>query len=130
MHQPFNHTANLESRDRKIVFLDYNACFKGRVILNLHCKELLISRNTSFEEHIILYHPLSTSPTTNQTFTQLITHWSQSYKFLDIYHKIVYLNHITILLNPYQYQIPTMILNLSLLIIILITHLSLLSQTL
>ena len=60
-----SHRTKLDARARKSVFLGYAVGFKGFVLLDIHTREIHISRHVSFHEHILPYPPSSSSITTD-----------------------------------------------------------------
>jgi hypothetical protein len=50
-----SHRTKLCPRARKSVFLGYSVGFKGSVLLDLHSREIYISRNVIYHEHILPY---------------------------------------------------------------------------
>jgi hypothetical protein len=60
-----SHRTKLDARARKSVFLGYSVGFKGFVLLDIHTREIHISRHVSFHEHILPYPPSSSSVTTD-----------------------------------------------------------------
>lgn len=60
-----SHITKLAARARKFVFLGYSIGFKGFVMLDIHTREIHISRHVSFHEHILPYPSSSSSITTD-----------------------------------------------------------------
>ena len=48
------HRTKLSARARKSMFLGYTIGFKGYVLLDIDTREIHISRNVSFHEHVLL----------------------------------------------------------------------------
>jgi len=59
------HKTKLSARARKSVFLGCTIGFKGYILLDIHTREIHISKNVSFHEHILPYPSNSSSITTN-----------------------------------------------------------------
>lgn len=59
------HITKLSARARKSVFLGYTIGFKGFVLLDVHSREIHISRHVSFHDHILPYPANPSSITTN-----------------------------------------------------------------
>ena len=59
------HRSKLQSRARKSVFLGYKSSSKGYVLCDLASREIFISRNVVFHEHILPYFSSTTSSTSN-----------------------------------------------------------------
>jgi hypothetical protein len=60
-----SHRTKLDAKARKSVFLGYSVGFKGFVLLDIHTREIHISRHVSFYQHILPYPPSSSSVTTD-----------------------------------------------------------------
>lgn len=54
-----SHRTKLAARAKKFVFLGYSIAFKGFVLLDIHTREIHISRHVSFHEYIFPYPPSS-----------------------------------------------------------------------
>lgn len=65
-----NRRTKLEARARKVVFLEYKASLKCRVLLDYDSKEVFISRHTCFCEHILPYPSTPQPSITNWTIYQ------------------------------------------------------------
>ena len=60
-----SHRTKLATRARKFVFLGCSIGYKGYVLLDIHTREIHISRNVSFHEHILPYPSNSSLIATN-----------------------------------------------------------------
>jgi hypothetical protein len=60
--------SKLLARARKSVFLGYSVGFKGSVLLDIHSREIHISRHVQFHEHILPYPANPLSITTTWTY--------------------------------------------------------------
>ncbi|XP_045831491.1 uncharacterized protein LOC123922861 [Trifolium pratense] len=58
-----NHRTKLDTRARKVVYLGLKPCVKGSNLLNLNTKNIFVSINVTFHEHILPYKG------TNSSFT-------------------------------------------------------------
>lgn len=79
------HRSKLVSRERKSVFLGYNAGMKGIVLLDINTKEIFVSRNVTHQENIFPYQPIK-SPSTWHYYptsspSDSITHHSDASHF-------------------------------------------------
>lgn len=60
--------SKLSTRARKSVFLGYSVGFKGSVLLDIHFREIHISRHVNFLEHVIPYPTNPSSITTTWNY--------------------------------------------------------------
>ena len=78
------HRTKLHSRARKSIFLGYKSGYKGFTLLDIHSREILISRHVIFHEHILPY------PSTSDSITSQWKYFSSSSdKPLSIHSEIV-----------------------------------------
>jgi hypothetical protein len=59
------HRTKLQSRSRKSVFLGYQSGYKGFNLLDMHTRDIFVSRHVIFHEHILPYPTTSESITSN-----------------------------------------------------------------
>jgi len=77
--------SKLLSRARKSVFLGYSIGFKGSVLLDIHSREIHISRHVQYHEHILPYPSNPSSITTTWDYFPSDT-WTASNSALVISH--------------------------------------------
>ncbi|KAK2359287.1 hypothetical protein QL285_084673 [Trifolium repens] len=59
------HRLKLDSRSRKCIYLGSKTGVKGHILFDLHTKELFLSRDVSFFEHLFPYNKISSDTTTH-----------------------------------------------------------------
>jgi hypothetical protein len=62
------HKTKLDSRARKSLFLGYTTGMKGYVLLDLHSREIFVSRHVIFHEHILPYQKSPSNPISSWTY--------------------------------------------------------------